>query len=110
MSESINTNIYNPGVIPFPPTSTNPNFYSPNQDPTLTSQVRASGFSLSDTLSMMDDKVQLMLGVRRQDVTIRNFNNGVPNSAGSLDAMKVTPIYGVLVRPWEKVSLYANHI
>lgn len=24
--------------------------------------------------------------------------------------MKVTPIYGVLVRPWEKVSLYANHI
>ncbi|CNH96980.1 TonB-dependent receptor [Yersinia pekkanenii] len=105
-SDPVNTNIYNPGVIDFPPTTGE----STSQDPQLNSQVRASGLSLSDTLSMLDDKVLVMLGVRRQDVTIRNFNNGVPNSAGSLDAMKVTPIYGVMVKPWEKVSLYANHI
>ncbi|WP_145496423.1 TonB-dependent receptor [Yersinia bercovieri] len=106
MSNSENTNIYNPGVIGFPPTTMG----STNQDPTLNSQVRASGLSLSDTLSMMDDKVLVMLGVRRQEVTIRNFDSGVPNSAGSLDEMKVTPIYGIMVKPWEKVSLYANHI
>ncbi|WP_145592032.1 TonB-dependent receptor [Yersinia rochesterensis] len=109
-SDSVNTNIYNPGVIPFPPTGSGPYSASASQDPQLTSQVRASGLSLSDTLSMMDDKVLVMLGVRRQEVSIRNFDSGVPNSAGSLDAMKVTPIYGVMVKPWEKVSLYANHI
>ncbi|MEY4921798.1 MAG: ferrichrome receptor fcuA [Pseudomonadota bacterium] len=107
MSGPANTNIYHPGVIPFPPTM----FGSPNQDPTLINQVRASSISVSDTLSMMDDKVSLMLGIRRQEVTIRNFfYNGEPNSAASLDANKVTPIYGIMVKPWEKVSLYANHI
>ncbi len=106
MSNPVDTNIYNPGVIGFPATTMG----STSQDPQLNSQVRASGLSLSDTLSMMDDKVSLMLGVRRQEVTIRNFDSGVPNSAGSLDAMKVTPIYGIMVKPWEKVSLYANHI
>ncbi|CNB65039.1 ferrichrome receptor protein [Yersinia frederiksenii] len=106
MSNPVNTNIYNPGVIGFPETA----FSSTSQDPQLSSQVRASGLSLSDTLSMMDDKLIVMLGVRRQEVTIRNFDSGVPNSAGSLDAMKVTPIYGIMVKPWEKVSLYANHI
>jgi iron complex outermembrane recepter protein len=106
MSGPEKTNIYNPGVIDFPVTT----MKSPDQDPQLTSQVRASGLALSDTLSMMDDKVLVMLGVRRQVVTVRNFDNGVPNSAGSLDAMKITPIYGVMMKPWEKVFLYANHI
>ncbi|CAM3620266.1 TonB-dependent siderophore receptor [Yersinia entomophaga] len=106
MSDPVETNIYNPGVIPFPPATSG----SANQDPTLNSQVRASSISVSDTLSALDDKVQLMLGLRRQELVIRNFSNGVPDSVNSQDAMKVTPIYGVLVKPWENVSLYANHI
>ncbi|MGE4799190.1 TonB-dependent receptor [Yersinia hibernica] len=110
MSERVDTNIYNPGVIPFPPTSTLPGYTSPSQDPQLNSQVRASSISVSDTLSAMDDKVQLMLGLRRQEVVIRNFDSGVPDSKNVQDAMKVTPVYGVLVKPWENVSLYANHI
>ncbi|CNK18559.1 ferrichrome receptor protein [Yersinia frederiksenii] len=110
MSEPVNTNIYNPGVVPFPPTSTLPGYTSASQNPTLNSQVRASSISVSDTLSAMDDKVQLMLGLRRQDLVIRNFNNGVPDSANIQDAMKVTPVYGLLIKPWENVSLYANHI
>lgn len=105
-SASIDTNIYNPGVISFPETVSG----SDNQDPTLNSQVRASGISISDTLSALDDKVQLTLGGRRQEVTIRNFNNGVPDSVNSQDAMRVTPVYGLMVKPWENVSLYANHI
>ncbi|CRY26316.1 TonB-dependent receptor [Yersinia enterocolitica] len=105
-SAAIDTNIYNPGVIPFPATISG----SDNQDPTLNSQVRASSISLSDTLSALDDKVQLVLGLRRQDLVIRNFNNGVPDSTNVQDAMKVTPVYGLLVKPWENVSLYANHI
>lgn len=94
MSDPVETNIYNPGVIPFPPATSG----SANQDPTLNSQVRASSISVSDTLSALDDKVQLMLGLRRQELVIRNFSNGVPDSVNSQDAMKVTPIYGVLVK------------
>ena len=74
------------------------------------SEVRASSISVSDTLSALDDKVQLMLGLRRQEVVIRNFDNGVADSKNVQDAMKVTPVYGLLVKPWENVSLYANHI
>lgn len=105
-SAAIDTNIYNPGVIPFPETASG----SANQDPILNSQVRASSVSLSDTLSALDDKLQLVLGLRRQELVIRNFNNGVPDSTNIQDAMKVTPVYGLLVKPWENVSLYANHI
>ncbi|QZP32350.1 TonB-dependent receptor [Pseudomonas sp. DR48] len=68
-----------------------------------------SGVALTDTLSMLDDRFQLTLGVRRQDIESRNYN-----AAGSVSSKynesATTPLVGVVVKPWEDVSLYYNYV
>jgi len=68
-----------------------------------------SGIALTDTLSMLDDRFQLTLGVRRQDIESRNYN-----AAGSVSSKyhdsATTPLVGVVVKPWEDVSLYYNYV
>jgi iron complex outermembrane receptor protein len=109
MSGSANTiNIYDPSTIDFPPT-----LYSGGNmdDPNVRSRTRTSGVSVSDTLSALDERVLLTLGARRQDVTVRNYDyQGMETPATRFDAFKVTPVYGLVVKPWEHISFYANHI
>ncbi|MCT4712821.1 TonB-dependent siderophore receptor [Enterobacteriaceae bacterium H11S18] len=109
LSGSSNTiNIYDPTTIDYPPT-----LYSGGSmdDPHDRSRTRTSGVSVSDTLSALDDRVLLTVGARRQDVTVRNYDyQGVETPATRFDAFKVTPVYGLVVKPWEQVSFYANHI
>ncbi|WP_426115503.1 TonB-dependent receptor [Pseudomonas sp. DSP3-2-2] len=73
------------------------------------SESELSGVALTDTLSVLDDRVQLTLGVRRQDIESRNYN-----AAGSVssryDDSATTPLVGVVVKPWEDVSLYYNYV
>lgn len=68
-----------------------------------------SGVALTDTLSMLDDRFQLTLGVRRQDIESRNYN-----AAGSVSSKysesATTPLFAVVVKPWEDVSLYYNYV
>jgi iron complex outermembrane receptor protein len=68
-----------------------------------------SGVALTDTLSMLDDRFQLTLGVRRQDIESRNYN-----AAGSVSSKyndnATTPLVGVVVKPWDDVSLYYNYV
>lgn len=68
-----------------------------------------SGVAVTDTLSMLDDRFQLTLGVRRQDIESRNYN-----AAGSVSSKyndsATTPLVGVVVKPWEDVSLYYNYV
>ncbi|MBT9516599.1 MAG: TonB-dependent receptor [Methyloversatilis discipulorum] len=91
-------------------------FDSPAQDVQLAGDVprvsvtELSGFALSDTLSMYDERLQLTLGVRRQRVETDNFNplNGALTTA--YDESALTPLVGIVVKPWQRVALYANHI
>ncbi len=73
------------------------------------SESELSGVALTDTLSMLDDRFQLTLGVRRQDIESRNYN-----AAGSVSSKynesATTPLVGVVVKPWEDVSLYYNYV
>jgi iron complex outermembrane receptor protein len=73
------------------------------------SESELSGVALTDTLSVLDDRVQLTLGVRRQDIESRNYN-----AAGSVSSRyedsATTPLVGVVVKPWEDVSLYYNYV
>ena len=73
------------------------------------SESELSGVALTDTLGMLDDRFQLTLGVRRQFIESRNYN-----AAGSVssryNANATTPLLGVVVKPWEDVSLYYNYV
>lgn len=68
-----------------------------------------SGVALTDTLGMLDDRIQLTLGVRRQDIESRNYNAAGGVSSRYKDSA-TTPLLGVVVKPWEDVSLYYNYV
>jgi iron complex outermembrane receptor protein len=70
---------------------------------------RLGGIALADTMSMFDDRVRVMLGLRKQHVRSDNFAiNGTKTS--SYDKSAVTPMAGLVVNPWQHISLYANYI
>jgi iron complex outermembrane receptor protein len=73
------------------------------------SESTLSGVALSDTLSMLDDRLQLTVGGRFQQIDSKNFNTTTGAVSSSSDEDAVTPLVGVVVRPWEAVSFYANY-
>ncbi len=104
---TISENIYDPANVSEPLT----NLYSGGDmgDPGVTNRVRNYGVALSDTLSMLDDRLQLIGGLRRQNVVVYNYDYTGAEST-SFDETKVTPAFGLVVKPWDHISLYANHI
>lgn len=67
------------------------------------------GWAVADTLSAWDDKLLLTLGARQQKIESNNYTAaGAVSSAYSKSA--VTPMLGVVVRPWKQLAFYANHI
>lgn len=66
---------------------------------------------VADTLSALEDRVQLTLGARRQSLNYKNYtdNKGVLSSA--YDKTALTPAVGLVVKPFPvDVSLYGNYI
>ena len=93
VSPNYTTNIYSPVDPVLPPN---------RKGVTLENDNDITSFALADTLSMVDDKVMLTLGLRHQRVnqTMKGY-----------DESAVTPAVGLVVKPWgEDVSLYANYI
>lgn len=95
------------------------NIYSPSDvDVTLpsaparvskTSSSQLSGLALADTMTVLDGRVDITPGVRLQRVRADNFAaNG--NRSSTYDDSAVTPMLGLVYRPWKPVSLYANYI
>ncbi|SEG80932.1 TonB-dependent receptor [Bosea lathyri] len=69
-----------------------------------------TSIALADTLSVLDERVALTLGLRRQSVESTNYStiNGAVTS--SYDESATTPLVGLVLRPHENVSLYANYV
>lgn len=103
------TNIYNTSSVEKP---ANTFFGGDPDDPRPTSRIRTQGVLLADTLGFLDDKVLLTVGARHQKVVVRNYAYGtaVEDTDARFTQSRWTPGYGLVVKPWEAVSLYANHI
>ncbi len=105
-------NINNPGSVA--------DFFNNLAQPAKGNKTRVtelSSFLLSDTLSFNEDKVQLTLGVRRQNIDqtgytySSNLQTGEPTKITFYESDATTPMVGLIVKPWGKsVSLYANYI
>ncbi|WP_034946373.1 TonB-dependent receptor [Erwinia oleae] len=103
------TNIYQPDAVEKP---ANTFFGGDLDDPRATSRIRTQGVLLADTLGFVDDKILLTVGARHQKVVVRNYAYGtqIEDSDARFTKSRWTPGYGLVVKPWESVSLYANHI
>lgn len=102
------TNIYHTNDIAEPAV----NFSGGNfSDPLTTARSRTQGYLLSDTLGLFDDSLLFTVGARHQKVVVRNYayGTGAEDVASRYDNSRWMPTYGVVYKPWETVSLYANH-
>jgi len=99
----LSSNIYHPVTRP------RQDIAAPASVPKVSSS-DLSGFALADTLSVLDERVQLTLGARQQRVESRNFNAVTGARTLSYDESAITPLAGLVLKPWRNVSFYANYI
>lgn len=100
---SICSNIYDPVAIP-KPTSFGPQI-------SQVSETDLSSEGVSDTMSILADRIQFTIGVRHQDAGDDSTRTDVQGtSISSTDASVWSPAYALVVKPLRNVSLYANYI
>lgn len=106
------TNIYDTQDIPAPVLDGTNTRGGDLDVPRVKERTRAQGILLSDTLGMLDDKVLLTLGTRHQKISYGAYDYGTQAETANTryEKSRWTPAYGVVVKPWEHVSFYANHI
>lgn len=72
-----------------------------------------SSVGVSDTLSILNDRVQFTAGVRRQTAGVDNDSTNfllATHEVSSTEDSVWSPAYALLIKPWQHVSLYANYI
>jgi iron complex outermembrane receptor protein len=102
------TNIYRPVDQPSPDTS-----FFPAGDmnaPGVTAKNDLSSYAIADTLSMLDDTVLLTVGLRHQRIRSSGFDYGTGVQNSHYDRTANTPVAGLVYKPMQGVSLYANYI
>ncbi|MDJ0450662.1 TonB-dependent siderophore receptor [Methylocystis sp. JR02] len=68
------------------------------------------GVAIADTLSAFDDRALLTLGGRWQQIDVKNYNANTGLIASSSTNQAFSPAAGLVVKPIENLSLYANYI
>ncbi|AMR77086.1 TonB-dependent receptor [Cupriavidus nantongensis] len=97
------SNIYDPVTQPAQ------NLQAPSTVPRFTA-TDLSGVALSDTMSFLDERVLLTLGLRQQRVRTRNYNQTSGAVSTYYDESATTPMVGLVVQPVQRWSVYANYI
>lgn len=102
------SNIYEESVVPRPAAV----LFSGGDidDPDIMRQTQLRSVAVSDTLSLWDDNILLTLGARHQSIVdvAHEYDASLPSS--KYDQSITTPLVGLVIRPWDTVSLYANYI
>ncbi|NIF20538.1 TonB-dependent receptor [Candidatus Pantoea multigeneris] len=101
-------NMYDPVNVGRPdPTYAGGEYY----DPKTTQRNRSQGYLLSDTLGVLNDSLLLTVGARHQKVWVRNYdyNTQAEDTTSRYTNSRWMPTYGIVYKPWQFVSFYANH-
>jgi iron complex outermembrane receptor protein len=102
-ASAVTSNIYNPIAQPAQ------NVAAGSRVPRV-SETELKGAALADTLAILDDRAQLTLGVRHQEVQSDNYSATTGATTSAYGKTATTPMVGLVVKPWQSVSLYASYI
>jgi len=102
-AQPVLSNIYRPADI------ARVNLSQPTRVPKV-SQSDLAGFAFADTVSFLDNRVQLTLGGRYQLIASDNFDANTGRITTSSEKSALTPMVGLVVKPWKNVSVYANYV
>lgn len=78
--------------------------------PRTTTKTETNSVALADTLSFNEDRLLVTLGARYQTIEQISYDYNTGAELSGYDEGTITPVFGVVVKPWENVSLYANYI
>ena len=101
------TNLYTTPQVPLP-ASIFPG--GDLDDPFPIGRVRQSSLFASDTIGLWDDRILLTAGARLQGLNVRSYAYAGGALTDEYDEDKWTPVFGLVVKPAEGLSLYANRI
>jgi iron complex outermembrane receptor protein len=100
-AQSVRSNIYNPSPLP--------TVTGLRQDPHKASYQTLTSFAAADTMSFLDERVLLTVGVRHQKVATQSYSTATGARTTRYEGDATTPLAGIVVKPWQNVSLYANY-
>ncbi len=100
-AESAQSNIYDPAPLP--------DITADRTDPSRSAETRLNSVAISDTLSFLDERVLLTLGVRDQTVEVESYSITTGAKTSAYKKSVTSPLAGLVVKPWENVAVYANY-
>lgn len=95
---TVQSNIYDPIAAPAP---------ARIDAPLPRTEEKFRSFALANTISAFDDRLQVTLGLRQQNVKTRNLDNA---NVTPYDESALTPSLGVVFKPTTQTAVYANYI
>lgn len=102
------TNLYDPVIAPAP---TPGGFVGGDLDDVFPiGRSRVSSVFFSDTLGLWDDRILITGGVRLQEIKTTSYSYFGGARTGGYKQSAATPVFGLVVKPVEGLSLYANRI
>ena len=101
------TNLYDPVQVALPSSSL---VGGDLDDPFPISRTRLMSAFASDTLGFWNERVLLTVGGRLQAIRAKSYSYADGSLDAEYDKQAVTPVVGLVVKPGERVSLYANRI
>ncbi|HZY16881.1 MAG TPA: TonB-dependent receptor [Ramlibacter sp.] len=104
------TNLYRPTFHPQPAFSAATLFGGNLDAPGRTGMTRLASVALGDTLSLVDDRLLLTLGLRHQRMEIESFAAATGASVSDYEASRTSPAAGLVWKAGKQLSLYANYI
>lgn len=96
------SNIYNPSTAGAPAIN--------ELDPSKTADTLLTSVAVGDVLSILDERVQLIGGVRFQQIETTNYSATTGLVTSKYEDSVVTPSVGLVFKPRQNVMLYANYI
>jgi iron complex outermembrane receptor protein len=99
------SNIFDPVRVPKPDTSGFSRGVGRRNN-----EVLARTIAVVDTLSALDERIQLTLGGRFQKLQEKNFDADNGRKTSDYSDTKATPAIAVLVKPLAALSIYGNYI
>lgn len=100
---NIISNIYNPIDVAKPTISLSDNV-------PRSGETELTSFALTDTLSFLQERVQLTLGARQQRVVVKAYDEATGAKDSEYDENTLTPAVALLVKANAGISLYGNYI
>ena len=97
------SNLYDPVFVTLPE-------FDRIRNPPKSNDFVESSIAITDTMSFLDERILLTAGIRRQNVESKNFNRNTGIRIRKYDKSANTPAVGLLVKPWNFMSIYGNYI